>query len=128
MSENINKEEVMASQAPSVESSRSAALGWVDAVVIMVAFIVSMGLGGVLSVMFGVRMPGEAMTTSFDAEVLEAAEGTLAPVACLEEGAPPCDRAPSCKTLPMWVRYDKTVREFFGGITLADLVDGTIEL
>ena len=73
MSENINKEEVMASQAPSVESSRSAALGWVDAVVIMVAFIVSMGLGGVLSVMFGVRMPGEAMTTSFDAEVLEAA-------------------------------------------------------
>ena len=63
----------MASQTPSAESSRSAALGWVDAVVIMVAFIVSMGLGGVLSVMLGVRMPGEAMTTSFDAEVLEAA-------------------------------------------------------
>ena len=62
------------------------------------------------------------------AEVVEAAEGTLAPIACLAEGAPPCDRASGCKTLPMWMNYDKTMREFFGGITLADLVDGTIEL
>ena len=73
MSENIHKEGVMAPEKPSAESSRSAALGWVDAVVIIVAFVLSMSLGGVLSVMLGVRMPGEAMTTSFDTEVLEAA-------------------------------------------------------
>jgi membrane protease YdiL (CAAX protease family) len=32
-----------------------------------------MGLGGILCLALGVRMPGEAMTTSFDVEVLEAA-------------------------------------------------------
>lgn len=73
MSENINNETVKASQAPLSQSSHSASLGWLDAVVVIIAFVVSMGLGGILCLALGVRMPGEAMTTSFDVEVLEAA-------------------------------------------------------
>ena len=73
MSENINNEAVKASQAPLSQSSHSASLGWLDAVVVIIAFVVSMGLGGILCLALGVRMPGEAMTTSFDVEVLEAA-------------------------------------------------------
>lgn len=73
MSENINNEAVKASQAPLSQSSHSASLGWLDAVVVIIAFVVSMGLGGILCLALGVRMPGETMTTSFDVEVLEAA-------------------------------------------------------
>lgn len=60
-------------------------------------------------------------------EVLEAAEGTLAPVSCLESDAPPCARAPGCKTLPMWNRYYSLMREFFGSLTIAGLEAGTFE-
>lgn len=59
-------------------------------------------------------------------EALEAAEGTMAPVACLVEGAPACDRAETCMTLPLWQRYHELAREFFSGVTVADLAGGTI--
>lgn len=58
------------------------------------------------------------------ADVLEAAEGTLAPVACLTCGADECDRSDTCKTLPMWRQFHEVTRDYFSGITIADLVDG----
>ncbi len=58
-------------------------------------------------------------------EILESMEGTLATVACLEEGAEPCPRASFCRTLPMWEEYDALTREFFYGRTLADLLEET---
>ncbi len=57
-------------------------------------------------------------------EVLEATEGTLAPVACLAPNADPCERAPYCKTLPLWQRFNGIMREFFGSVTIAELADG----
>ena len=54
-------------------------------------------------------------------EILRLAEGDLAPVACLQEGAKPCPRAAECRTLPMWRDYYRLTREYFDGITLADL-------
>ena len=59
------------------------------------------------------------------ADVLELVEGTLAPVACLADGAEPCDRAPVCKTLPMWIRLYESNLALFGSITVADLAGGT---
>ena len=55
-------------------------------------------------------------------EILELAEGTLSPVACLSPGAPPCSRSESCRTLPMWKRFDERIRDFFYGMTLRDLM------
>lgn len=55
-------------------------------------------------------------------EILEAMEGTLATVACLADGAKPCSKAPTCKTLPMWAEFDKMMRDYFYGKTLADLL------
>lgn len=55
-------------------------------------------------------------------EILELTEGTLAVVACLEEGAEACARQEACRTFPMWERFNGMVREFFFGITLADLL------
>ncbi len=57
-------------------------------------------------------------------EILEWMEGSLAPVACLAEGAQPCPRASFCKTLPMWKEFDSMVRDFFFHKTLADLLGG----
>lgn len=60
-------------------------------------------------------------------EILEAAEGTLATVACLSQASIDCPRKENCKTLPMWKQFDHMVYDYFRGITLADLRDGTID-
>ena len=56
-------------------------------------------------------------------EILRLAEGSLAPVSCLEAGATPCPKASSCRTLPVWQGYYKLTEDYFSGITLADLMN-----
>ncbi len=56
-------------------------------------------------------------------EILEQTEGSLAPVACLAEGAERCPRAPYCKTLPLWNEYDAMVHDFFFSRTLDSLLE-----
>ena len=55
-------------------------------------------------------------------EVLEIMEGTLAPVACLESGAPPCARASACRTLEFWRGLDDVIRRYTHSYTVADLM------
>ena len=55
-------------------------------------------------------------------EILLLTEGDLAPVACLQENAPICERAPECRTLPMWKKFNKLINDYFDGITLKDLM------
>lgn len=54
--------------------------------------------------------------------ILRLTEGSLAPVACLECGAPDCDRAADCPTLPVWTELDRRVNEYLDSVTLADLM------
>lgn len=54
--------------------------------------------------------------------ILRLTEGSLAPVSCLEPGAPQCPRMASCCTLSMWKGLDALINNYFDGITLADLV------
>ena len=54
--------------------------------------------------------------------ILRLTEGDLAPVACLECGAKPCDRAFECRTYPIWTEFYRIVNEYFDGITLADIL------
>lgn len=56
-------------------------------------------------------------------DVLREVEGDLAPVACLEAGGKPCDRASECKTLPMWEKFFNMTNEYFDGITVGDLAN-----
>ena len=60
-------------------------------------------------------------------EILRVTEGELAPVSCMESGAPVCQRAGRCKTLPMWRDFYNLIHSFFAGITLADLVQNEIQ-
>ena len=53
--------------------------------------------------------------------ILRLTEGSLSPVACLKEGAPPCKRQAECKTLPVWKGLNDVINNYLDGITLADL-------
>lgn len=55
------------------------------------------------------------------AEILRLTEGDLAPVACLESEVNTCERAKTCRTLPLWRDFSRVVNEFFEGVTIADL-------
>lgn len=53
-------------------------------------------------------------------EVLRAAEGTTAPVSCLEPGQG-CPRAGACTTIAFWRGLDRTIDDYVNGVTLAEL-------
>ena len=57
--------------------------------------------------------------------ILRLTEGSLAPVACLEQEPIECPRMAQCRTLPMWRKLDGLIQDFFDGITLADLAAST---
>ena len=56
-------------------------------------------------------------------EILRLMEGSLSPVACLEQNPMQCTRAARCRTLPMWKELYHMVNDYFDSITLADLMD-----
>ena len=56
-------------------------------------------------------------------EILQVAEGDMAPVSCLQKDAAVCDRAAECRTLPVWEKYFELTRDYFQSITLADLLE-----
>ena len=55
-------------------------------------------------------------------EILEASEGLMVPVACLEPGAEMCPRRGKCSTIKFWEGMYKAIAEYTGSITLKDLV------
>ncbi len=56
-------------------------------------------------------------------DILRLTEGTIAPVACLECGAEPCERAGDCRTRPMWTKLDRLIGDFLDSVTIADLME-----
>lgn len=55
--------------------------------------------------------------------ILRLTEGTMAPVACLEEGAPECERCDTCETLEVWKELYAAVNNVIDNITIADLAE-----
>ena len=81
MSENIKNENISQTTPQTVKKQKKAASNqpfWVDALVVVLLFIVAQALATIVCMVLGLRMPGEAMTTSFDSEVLEAADSMQA--------------------------------------------------
>lgn len=54
-------------------------------------------------------------------DVLCLTEGNMVPVSCLQPDVPQCPRAAACATLPLWRGFERLTREYFEGVTLADL-------
>ena len=56
-------------------------------------------------------------------DIILLTEGSLSPVACLEAGAPICERRGECRTYPLWAGLERTIRQYLDGITLNDLLE-----
>lgn len=56
-------------------------------------------------------------------EILRLTEGSLAPVACLDQQPNDCPRSASCATLPIWQGLNRVINEYLDGITLQDILD-----
>jgi len=55
--------------------------------------------------------------------IVRLTEGSIATVSCLDENGIKCDRAPYCKTLPMWKKLDDMINDYLDGVSLSDLMD-----
>jgi Rrf2 family protein len=55
------------------------------------------------------------------AEIITAAEGSLAPVSCLDSQTP-CENAGNCLTLPLWKELDEVIMNFLNSKSLKDLI------
>lgn len=56
-------------------------------------------------------------------DILRITEGSLAPVACLDDEVNMCNKADSCMTLPVWKGLDKVISEYLDSITLQSIID-----
>lgn len=72
------------------------------------------GLGGGYTL---TRAPDEYKIS----DILRVTESSLAPVACLAEGADPCPRKRTCKTIGFWEGLRDVVNKYLDSVTLADL-------
>ena len=88
------------------------------------AMMASLSKAGLVDAVHGkgggyrLNKPAEEYTVG---EILRVTEGDLAPVACLEHGAAPCEYAGECKTLPVWDKLNLMINGYLDGITLAEL-------
>lgn len=57
-------------------------------------------------------------------EILRLTEGSVAPVACLENANNSCEHSTECITLPLWLGLKKVIDEYLDNITLQDILDG----
>ena len=64
------------------------------------------------------RDPGQYTIGS----ILRLTEGSLAPVACLEDEPNQCPRSQECTTLPFWEGMWRVINEYADSVQLADLI------
>ena len=60
--------------------------------------------------------------------ILRLTEGSLAPVACLDQNPIQCERSNGCVTLPIWQGLNKVINDYLDNITLQDILDQQKEL
>lgn len=56
-------------------------------------------------------------------EILRLTEGSLAPVACLENDPVDCPRSADCATLPVWQGLYRVIAQYLDSVTLQDILD-----
>ena len=56
-------------------------------------------------------------------DILRLMEGSLAPVTCLDEQSPECDKASDCVTYEVWQKLYNAILDVVDNITLENLVN-----
>lgn len=69
----------------------------------------------------GYRLSADPKTYTVGA-ILRLTEGSLAPVACADEGNTECPRRETCPSRPVWQKLDTLINDYLDGITLDDLL------
>ncbi len=59
--------------------------------------------------------------------VLRLTEGSLCPVACLEDEINQCGRCDTCETLAVWKELNEAINKVVDGVTIADLAERQME-
>lgn len=59
--------------------------------------------------------------------ILRLSEGSLEPVACLQDEVNQCSRAQSCSTLKLWEMLNDAIKGVVDHVTLQDLMDWQME-
>lgn len=59
--------------------------------------------------------------------ILRLTEGSLSPVACLDETENTCERQADCATIELWKKLDDAIKGVVDHITLADLMEWQLE-
>ena len=70
----------------------------------------------------GYRLVGEPKDYTV-CEILEKMEGSLHPVACLDQAPNACERCNGCETLFIWEELDRRIRDYLMSMTLQDVLD-----
>ena len=55
--------------------------------------------------------------------ILRLTEGSLCPVACLEDATNECERCDTCETLEVWKKLEKAINDVVDHVTIADLME-----
>ena len=82
--------------------------------------------GGLVKSVRGARGGYHLVKTPEDYSVgliLRTVEGSIAPVACLDDEVNQCARCKQCVTLDLWAQVDQAISNVVDHVTLADLVD-----
>lgn len=61
-------------------------------------------------------------------EILRITEGSIAPIACLEDEPNRCARSSSCKTLFIWEGLYKVICDYLDNVTIKDIIDNDLSL
>ena len=59
--------------------------------------------------------------------ILRLTEGSLSPVACLDQDPVQCERSGDCATLPVWQGLNMVINDYLDSITLQDILDSQQE-
>lgn len=59
-------------------------------------------------------------------DILRLTEGSLSPVACLDQDPIECSKCDICPTLPVWKGLKQVICEYLDGITLQDILDNQV--
>lgn len=68
---------------------------------------------------YSLARPASEITTG---QIIRTAEGSFAPVACLEDDFGVCPRRAECETIEFWEGLEKTVDAYLDGVNLAQLL------
>lgn len=60
-------------------------------------------------------------------EVITAANGSIAPVACLKDPESVCEREDNCKMQPVYRRLNNVITAYLSSVTVRDIMNGDLD-